>query len=198
MSYTAQTNHNTVPAGIHKLVFNRIAFLSPTQNNADIISNYIVEICNEIEPCLQISWYNDAGERQKIRDKTRVADESKYDNEQKSLIADMIAVYLLRRIAGLNASGATIADTGLVTDSDKTFLSKAKAGSVEVEYDQFDGNKVSSMGLGASTLIEQYEQSAFKKGRNLGCLLDICQECLEKILKANHSGGLPFINVQVP
>lgn len=192
MAYTAPTNHNDIQLSIHQMVFNRIPFLTQSQANADIISNFIVEVCSEIEPCLQVSWYDDDGNRIETPITARIGDESKYNVAQKSLIADLVAIYILQRIAGLNASGNTVGDDGTVTEGEKTFLKKAVAGSVEVEYDQFDGKKA-SMQLAASDLLDQFRKTAFRKGRGMGCILDICADCLAAMQEELSNGAKPFI-----
>jgi NAD-dependent DNA ligase len=199
MSYTAITNHNNVPTTIHELVFNRVGFLAKIQSNADIISNYIVEVCNNLESCFQVSWYDNNHVRQTTQDITRIGNELNYTISQKSLIADFVAIYMLERNAVINMGGKSVDDvTGDLTTSDKTFLSKAGAGSVVVEYSQFDSNK-SNLKTSIDYIVSRLKEDAFAKGKDMGCLLDICPKCLEKFLELQalyRDKAIPFINIQ--
>lgn len=169
---------------------NRLTFLLPTDNNYTIISQFIWEVCNTYEICLKVSIVTDPDTGEITIDLARIGDEQYYSVLQRSLIADIVCIYMLEKIALQNASG--LDDAGLPINAG-TFLSKAKAGSVEVEYTQFDTKKgMASLSTTVEAGIKEFRQSAFQKGVQVGCLLDICSECMDRYLElAGQSMATP-------
>lgn len=174
------TVHNQ-DLSITQMVLNRLTFVLPTDNNYAIISSFIWEVCNAYETCLKVSIVTDPDTGEITIDLARIGDEQYYSVLQRSLIADIVCVYMLEKIALQISSG--LDENGLPIQT-STFLSKAKAGSVEVEYTQFDTKKgSSSLSTTVSEAIKGFRQSAFQKGIQAGCLLDICNECMDRYME---------------
>lgn len=153
------TNHNAQNNSIYQMVLNRLTFLADTTNNETLVSGFIFEVMWELEPCF------------KIRAKTsppadsNVGDEANYSVVQKSIIADLVSVYILVMQAASLSSGVIANGT--------TFLTMAKAGSVEVQYSQFDVTKSATLALNGASLITLYKSQASRKGVSIGCIIDI-------------------------
>lgn len=162
----------TITAGVYA----RISFLTVTDPNTAIIGGYIAEVMQELESCFKIG----------IEDSELVGDDANYNGAQKSLIMDMVAVYMLQRIAAENASAAE----NETTEGAGTFIKKAKAGTVEVEYEQLDskkGSAGSTLVLKAGELITMYRQHADRKAGAMGCVL------YDPNLKDAGDGPMPFV-----
>lgn len=190
-------HQNELP--VTTMVLNRLPFLGATEANYSVISNFIQEVCWELEPCLKIRLYkNNVGEE--ISDTERVADEENYTQSQKTLIADMVALYILMQFA-LGVSPVSESEGGTSSGSSggaATFLKKAVAGSVQVEYDLvsseasgtsfYDKLKVDSL-----EMLNMYKKRVNDKALLFGCVLSICEDCFST--ENMGTGGLPFIVV---
>jgi len=186
------TTHNQ-DLSITQMVLNRLTFVLPNDNNFTIISSFIWEVCNQYETCLKVSIVTDPDTGEITIDVARIGDEQYYSVLQRSLIADIVCVYMLEKIALQISSG--LDDAGLPVNA-STFLSKAKAGSVEVEYTQFDTKKgSSSLSMTVTDGLKSFRQSAFQKGIQAGCLLDICNECMDRYMElaGQTTPSPPFI-----
>lgn len=158
-------NHNNPDLTIYEMVRNRLPFLEDTVPNQTILSTFTLEAMHQLETCFKVRFVDNT------EDWLRVGDEANYSVIQKSIIADVVAVYVLGFTAAFNANPpAGSAALG-------TFLKKAKAGSAEVEYDQFDVKKTSVMYLKAEDLMSTYRKSAISKGLQIGCYFDLCDDC---------------------
>lgn len=174
------TVHNQ-DLSITQMVLNRLTFVLPTDGNYAIISAFIWEVCNTFEVCLKVSIVTDPETGEITIDLTRIGDEQYYSVLQKSLIAEIVCIYMLEKIALQVSSG--LDENGLPINAG-TFLSKAKAGSVEVEYTQFDTKKgASSLSTTLNDSIKAFRESAFQKGLQAGCLLDICNDCMDRYME---------------
>jgi hypothetical protein len=161
----ALPNHNNPDLTIYEMVRNRLPFLEDNTTNETILSNFTLEAMHQLETCFKVRFVGE------VEDWSRVGDEANYTVMQKSIIADVVSVYVLSFTAAINAN-PTAGSQAL-----GTFLSKAKAGSAEVEYGQFDIKKTSVMYLNAENLIEVYKKAAVNKGLQIGCLFDMCDDC---------------------
>lgn len=164
-------NHNT-DLTIYKMVSNRLPFLADTQNNQGLISNFTLEVMYELEPCFRID--KDLPETED----TRVGNEDYYSIAQRAVIADIICCYvLLLKMVGNLGGVATDGQDGV---SDGRIMTRAKAGSVEVEWGQFDVAK-GGLVTSADKLFGLYRKSAIRKARALNCAIDICEDCTTSV-----------------
>lgn len=165
---------------IQQMIFSRLPYLSQTDDNKALIDNFVLETMYELEVCFNVS---NGG-----ADESNIGDESKYSFLQKMIIADLVCVQLLMNRM-IKESVASEESTGEV---DK-FLKSTKAGSVEVEWEQVDPKKGAMFSSGTSTM-EYYRKSAIRKAAQLGCLLDICDGCVQAVLESKSMQS-PFIVV---
>lgn len=187
------TTVHTQDLSITQMVLNRLTFVLANDNNYAIISSFIWEVCNQYETCLKVSIVTDPETGEVTVDVSRIGDEQYYTVLQRSLIADIVCIYMLEKISLQISSG--LDENGLPINQ-STFLSKAKAGSVEVEYTQFDSKKgASSLSTTVSESLKLFRQSAFQKGIQAGCLLDICNECMDRYMElaGQTTPSPPFI-----
>lgn len=160
-------NHNqNLP--IKQMVFNRLPFLEDTPKNEEIISQFTLEVMYELEPCLRKRMGND-----NIEDWSRVGDEDNYNVMERSVIADVVTMYILMMTFFATMGG----NAGAGTPSLSTYLKKAKAGSTEVEYDQFDIKGAAMLALDSKSLLEQVKNDINRKARVIGCIFDVCNDC---------------------
>ena len=165
-------DHNNPELSIYKMVRNRLPFILDNANNQAVISGFTLELMHQLN-----TLFNLPAEE--------VGKEQYYSVIMQSILADIIAVYILTAQSSvamddLGAGEATGGQTG-------TFLKRAKAGSAEVEYEQEDVNKtvVKAGGGGAAgtlQLIAQYKASAISKAYNEGWRLVIFEEDIETTL----------------
>jgi hypothetical protein len=84
-------------------------------------------------------------------------------------------------------TGHTIGDSwlstlDLATQTSDKILTKAKAGSAEVEWEQIKSggtgnNGATSIKMDTNSLLNSLKKTAYRKARNLGFIIDICDEC---------------------
>lgn len=164
---------------IYNLVRNRLPFLEDTEDNQNLVNDFFQEVAWELEPCFRVSYLEDG-----TVDEDQIGVEANYNMAQRSVIADLVSVYILLLYAVANTQG-----TSTVTPA-TTFLKRAKAGSAEVEWGQFSIKDGLSLTMGADALINRYRDSAMRKARNFGCIIDICGDCVGVL-----QSPLPFITV---
>lgn len=161
--------HNT-DLTITQMVYNRLPYLADTPNNAVLVSNFILEVMYELEVCFLVD--EDLPEDQD----THVGNEGYYSIVQRSIIADVVAVYILMvRMLG-NMAGTVIDGVETPAISGKE-LSKVNAGSVGVEWSRFDLTKNAGLFTTGDRMLELYKKAAMRKARTLGCIIDICEDC---------------------
>lgn len=164
-----------------QMVFNRTRFLDsedvPTQT---LIKHYIWEVMNELEGCFKISIKLDGS-----IDLELIGQEQYYNTAMRSVIADIVATYVLMYISGLNSQGSTT-ETPTIK-----FLKRAKAGDAEVEWGQVSIKDSNQLFIQAPSLIDMYRRDAMRKARNLGCIIDICGDCTALL----DNAAMPFIVV---
>lgn len=170
---------------ILRLVYNRLTFLVPNEDNDARINDFIGEVSFELEPCFKIRFHELDGV--KIEDWERVGVEEYYRLDQRSVIADLVAVYVLMMIVAANSQGTPGAEAQPTT----TYLKRAKAGSAEVEYGQFSVKDGNMLFLNADSLINTYKASAERRARTLGCIIDVCSDCTAMA----ETGPLPLMTI---
>jgi hypothetical protein len=139
---------------IQEAVYRRLTYLEQNEDNNSLIEEFAIEVKAELEPFLNKG-------------------DADYTVLEMSLIADMVSIYLLLSAFTKNS---------LSTEGVSNFLKKAKAGSVEVEYDAH--NASTSLGaVDAKSLMAILKDNASRKARLLGCILDICGDCMETMIK---------------
>lgn len=149
------TNHTTIP--ITKSVYNRLPFLEDTDDNDTLISNFILEIMAELNPCFKV-------------DEANVGDEDFYTVAQKACIADFVAYYIILLYMA-SATGET-SESGAGTGT--TYMSNVKAGSVEVSWSAFS-LKDGAAGFISSgeTLLNFFLSSGIRKAAAMGCVITL-------------------------
>ena len=186
------TVHNT-DLSITKTVLNRLTFLGDTDANHSVISNFIQKVCWELEPCLKVRFVTDA-DGNTTEDTDRVADEQYYKPAQKGLIADLVALYILMQFA----TGVTPVDSstgGSGSTAASTYLKKAVAGSVQVEYDIATSGSSSydKLKIEAKDLLAMYKKKVNDKAILFGCAISVCEDCLDT--SSMGTAAMPFIVV---
>lgn len=164
---------------IYTMVRNRLPVLADDDINKLLVSQFILEVMHEINPCLMV-------------DDSLIGIESNYTVIQQSIIADIVCAYILLSIFVQNMGGGAEDDVTGENSGGNTFLSKAKAGSVEVEFDKFSIKDSAILATTGPALLESFKRSAIKKAGNLGCIIDICDDCSISIL-SDQSILKPFI-----
>lgn len=173
---------------IYQMVLNRLPFLVDNPTNQQLITDFTLEVAWELESCFQVRFVTDPITGIVTEDDTRVGLDSSYTILQKSIIADLVASYILTMIVVGNTQG-----NGGTPPSGSTFLKRAKAGSAEVEWGQFSVKDGAVFFIGAGALLDKYKSDAARKARGLGCIIDICDDCTAQT--ADNMGAMPFITV---
>jgi len=165
----AYVDHNT-ELPVYRMVLNRLPFVVDTPSNVTLLSHFTLEVMNELEPCFKARIVPETG----AVVYSRVGNEEHYSVLQRSVIADIVAMYILL-LKATETSGGSTAEGAAAPLS--TFLKKAKAGSVEVEYDQFKLKDSTILAIGNEDLLGQLKAGAVRKAAQLGCIIDICDDC---------------------
>lgn len=174
---------------IYEMVLNRLPFLLDTDKNKNRVSEFTLEVMAELEVCFRIDKDLPQGHL------SRVGDENYYSIIQRTIIADIVAVYIIMLQMMANLAGVADASSGITANSNK-FLSHAEAGSVNVSWEQFDINKASGLVLTGEKLLMLYKKSAIRKAHSIGCLIDICDDCTLAVeLMMNHTLPTPRVIV---
>lgn len=174
---------------IYEMVLNRLPFLLDTDKNKNRVSEFTLEVMAELEVCFRIDKDLPQGHL------SRVGDENYYSIIQRTIIADIVAVYIIMLQMMANLAGVADAGSGITANSNK-FLSHAEAGSVNVTWEQFDINKASGLVLTGEKLLMLYKKSAIRKAHSIGCLIDICDDCTLAVeLLMSHTLPTPRVIV---
>nr|DAQ15904.1 MAG TPA: hypothetical protein [Caudoviricetes sp.] len=174
---------------IYEMVLNRLPFLLDTDKNKNRVSEFTLEVMAELEVCFRIDKDLPQGHL------SRVGDENYYSIIQRTIIADIVAVYIIMLQMMANLAGVADVGSGITANSNK-FLSHAEAGSVNVSWEQFDINKASGLVLTGEKLLMLYKKSAIRKAHSIGCLIDICDDCTLAVeLMMNHTLPTPRVIV---
>lgn len=170
---------------IATMVFNRLPFLTNNAANLTKLGEVILEVMSELEMCFMVNNLRPEGETD-----SWVGFEEKYSIEQRVVIADVVAVYLL--LYKMIATTGGVSDGTADGNSEGKYLKKTKAGSVEVEWDQIDSKKggLNSSGDG---LLKMFKESARRKASLLGCI--ISWDNADMLVDRERSIEMPFIVV---
>lgn len=189
------TDYNNADLTILLMVRNRLTFLEAGDPTDQRIKDMVLEIMAELEPCLRVTevdWYNTQASTEEstppwpvVPTPAKLGHEEFYTVSMRALIADLVAVYMLMFISAANTN-----DGGTAGGAGMTYLKRAKADVVEVEWGQLDAvvaGGLSGLRLDVKALLQYYMDSANRKARKLGCVLEICDPC--------KSGNQPFSTV---
>lgn len=185
----AAPNHNTnnTEFYVHNMVFDRLPMLEDNQTNKDKLGRFTLEIMYELEPCFRAKAKTDPPAE------ANIGNETNYDIRQRSVVADLVAVKVLMFHINSQMFGDNSAGTGTGTGNPNKVLTKAKAGSAETAWEQFDIKK-SATGMSATDLMDKYKKDAIRKAHALGCLIDICEDCTMAVQSMQAGATLkPFI-----
>lgn len=169
---------------VYQMVLDRLPFVADTDNNTAIIGSFIAEIMEELEPCFQVANQTNPPSPE------RVGDDDYYTMPQKALVADLASIYVLQRKAAENLYPN---ESSTDTTNPNTYLKSAKAGTAEVEWGQIDFTKTGSS-VTSGTLMDKLLANAIRKGRNMGCLIDICADCALSVSSMTN-GLLNFVTL---
>lgn len=170
-------NHNNPELSIYRMVRNRLPFVVDNAENMAVLSGFTLELMNQLNYLFEIPA-------------DMIGKEENYTVLMQSILADIICVYILMAQAAVTFKdlGAG-AGTGGTAGSVDTFLKVAKAGSVEVQYDQADINKtVTKSGeggggsLGLTAMIDMYKASAIAKAYSHDWRLVLFEEDIPTVL----------------
>lgn len=157
---------------IEQMVYKRLPFLASTEGNNSVIGEFALEVMHELNYCFRI-------------ESEQIGNESEYIIIKRSIIADVICVYLLIS----KATGSTAGIAQGVTDgtTEAKILTKTVAGSVEVEWEQSEANS-GGMITTANKLLESFKLSSRRKAKSIGCNIAWTNEDLEL---DQELGGVP-------
>lgn len=168
-------NHANPDATIYSIVLSKLPFVSDNETNEALISGFTYDAMLELEVCFKIG--------------DNLGDEDYYSPAQKQVIASIVAAYVLYTQVLTNMQ-ASQSSSPLAT-----YISKAKAGSAEVEYDQLDASKSLIMNMSAKDALGFYQKDAIRKAAKLGCIFDFCDDCTMQFFeKANPVKPFIVIN----
>jgi len=176
----ATANHVNDSLSIYTMVLNRLPILNNDDVNKLLVTQFTTEVMHELNLCIQ-------------KEDTEIGIEANYSVIQQSIIADIVCCYLLISTFVQNANGGVEAPDG-TTVGGNSFLKKAKAGSVEVEFDQISVKDSAALVNSGPALLESFKRSAIKKAATIGCIIDICDDCSVTIMN-NSTPDTPFIVV---
>ena len=150
-------NHQSNNYFIWDMVLIRLPILEDTAENKLEISRLTLEVMWELETCFQIG----------AEDERKIGKEVYYNIPQRSIIADIIAILILTQTAIRTSGGDKQTETEVAPAI--KFLSKAVAGSVEVEYDQLKIKDAAIIAMDTVTLIGKYQADVERKMAKMGC-----------------------------
>ena len=160
-------DHNNDSLTIYKMLQNRLPFLQDTEKNKQLASELTFEIMYELEPCFQVSVLEDESV-----DESRIGMEVYYPMPKKSVIADILAMQLVRTQA-LKVSGGFYDESNEFVEPTGTFIEEAEAGSVLVKYSQFEVDKSSVLATNTDKVYESYKTDVLRKLDRIGCLFEV-------------------------
>ena len=169
---------------ITDMVFMRLPFLAITDNNKELISMFIVDVFFELDVCFRKGLLNADPALEEIN-------EENYNFVQKSIIADIVCCYIILIKMMGNIGGVADRTGGNANIEPQKFLKRAEAGSVTVEWEQFDLNKA-SLAMSGEKLLDRYKKNAIRKALTLGCIIDICDDCSLQAKLQIEGNLMPF------
>lgn len=168
---TGITDHTGSAATIYRMTLDRLPFLEDSTANETLLSRITLEVMWELEPCFDIKTNPIDG----TVDVDRIGVEANYSVSQKSIVADLVAVFCAMAKAAAFVGGDAQSPTP--SSPQTTYINKVKAGSVEVSYDQFTVKDAATLSFSSDGLVNTLKSSAMRKARTLGCIIDICEDC---------------------
>ncbi len=166
----ALPNHLATELSVYDMVLNRLPFMEDTETNQDLCSDYTLELMTELEICFQVDK-----DLTIPPDESRIGNENNYSLAQRVVLADLVSYYIVFRLSVIKTVGDSSDETSVPLAS---FLKSAKAGSVDVEFEQIDVKKSNIMASSVSSMMDLFKKSAIRKARVLGCTIDVCDDCL--------------------
>lgn len=157
--------HTSPELSIFKMVLNRLPIIADTPENRTLISNFILEIMVQLNKCLK-------------KEDSQVGIESNYTLIEQSIIADLTSLNILM-VAAIESTGGN-ATSG--AEAVNTFLKKAKAGSVEVEFGPFSLKDNPTLATGLDSMYKFFKNNAINKAGQIGCMIDITDDFSIKFL----------------
>ena len=157
---------------IFNLLLIRLPFVANTSGNKTIAGVYTLEIMHEMEGCFKVSILEDGA-----IDESRIGQEIYYSVIQKSIIADILALYMLRRLAVMNVGGNNQTAVGSEVAPQSKYLKSTKAGSVSVEYAMIEIDNSAFIALDTPRLIEMLKSDINRKSYKVGCVFEITEDC---------------------
>lgn len=165
----ATADHRNDSLSIYTMVLNRLPIIADTEANCTLISSFILEVMHFMNNCFKL-------------EDSEIGLEINYSVMQQSIIADLVCLQVLL-VAALETTGGN-STSG--TEAMNTFLKKAKAGSVEVEFGPFDTKNNATLAMGADSYFRMFKKNAINKSAQLGCLIDIDDEASVMFLHDQH------------
>ena len=178
LTIKSEAVHRDNELTILTMVLNRMPFIADNPENRLLISNFILEVMIVLEKCLQIGK----------DDETKIGVESNYTILMQSMIADLVTLQILL----VSAMEATAGNAATETEALNTFLKRAKAGSVEVEFGPFSLKDNATLAMSGEQFFKYYKKSAINKAAQIGCSIDICDDCSIKYIEDSYIAK-PFI-----
>lgn len=169
MQYGPDIDHRQTELSIYTMVRNRLPWVKDTPENKQVISNFTLEIMYQLNACFKV-------------DDDKIGNEKNYTIVMQSIIADVICIFMLMSaLSGALSIGneESTGDESGGTTQNGTYLKAAKAGSVEVEYEEYSSGSGSSstsyasLKLKAPELISMLKSDAMSKAGSMGCYLNI-------------------------
>lgn len=148
--------------------------------------NIIKDVFVDLEVCFKERF---GGVDISIEDWDRVGVQANYNPMQISLVGSFAAMRYLYRYISENSQAIT---ASLNNADGGRMISKAKAGTAEVEYDQRDIRN-NPIVLSAEKLMNELKSEVMRKGRNLGCIIDITADNTWKIITENGLSAFPLM-----
>ncbi|CAB4185081.1 hypothetical protein UFOVP1492_123 [uncultured Caudovirales phage] len=165
------TDHTGSATTIYRMALDRLPFLEDSTANVTLLSRITLEVMWELEPCFDVKTSIVDGSV----NVDRVGDEENYSVSQKSIIADLVAVFCAMAKAAAFVGGDAQSPVPVLPQT--TYINKVKAGTVEVSYDQFTVKDSATLSLSSDAMIGALKSAAMRKARTLGCIIDICEDC---------------------
>ena len=174
----SEADHNDLELSIYTMVLNRMPFLADNLTNQTLVSNFILEVMIVLEKCFEVGKL----------DPSKIGVEANYSILMQSIVADITCLQILL----VSALEATAGNATAGTEPVNTFLKKAKAGSVEVEFGPFSLKENATLAMSGEMMYRYFTKNAINKAAQLGCNIEICDDCSIKYLNDDFIAK-PFV-----
>jgi len=166
-SYDIGTNTTTISyLAIQPATINIGDTLRITANkNEQLISRLTYQVMVQLQACLD-------------KPDDELGDEQYYTEIERSLIAALVAYYVILIQIAANSGGGIggFTDKSSSNINELLYVKSAKAGEVSTSWDIFNVDKSSALSMNAEKLIELQKADAICIGRQLGCLFEVCED----------------------